>query len=922
MPVSEAILVGIRLRPLNAREQGQKVSTTCEGDVVNVVSADKSKVGKFQMDAAMDSSIDRNSPNYWTQERVYNFFGKRMIEHALQGFHSAVFAYGQTGTGKTTTVMGDLDPPSEHGLLLRLLADLLKRGSEIRTSGGIASVKIQMLEVYNEKVKDLLSPHATAGGKEEKNKLEIHVHPQHGVYVKDSVENEITEIKEAFKIIEFGNTMKTVAATAMNKQSSRAHTVVKLYIETKESGSSSTNLSEVFVVDLAGRENERTTLVTGERLVELTFINRSLLWLSSCITALGKSKPKAPKSSPRSEETPRSSPRADSKAPKSSPRSEEAQAETSSSGKTNPKSMGANQMAKFRNSKLTLLLYNALSGNSRTAMIGTLSPAACNYDETMSTMNFASTVKSIKLEASAATSVNKDEVVNQLKEELQKMKEKMQKEKHVDEGHYHSVHGLLQRHSKTSDELQAEIEEAARMREEALQRLHVKHLGGGDATTGNKKPKLPYLSKRSDDPALHGKFCFHIPQDANFSMGSGHGCNFQIGGLGVKDLTCLLHHDADGSLFIRAGSKQVEVEVNGTRISVQPRQLANGDIITLGHAHDFDVVCAHNPFVQSLESVDEAQPDGEQPVARRRVSVSSARMNEIVIWMVVGDARASDPQHADEAKEYYKLLRGIDQERHGSTIVWNSWVNNARKAAKKVAEANAITQELAHSIENEEFQLAMEAPVISNGFGYMDLPQFCVRLVKKLPRVKRLWNLVRQSYLPSQKINWSHFIDQKKGAGFPDASISERDSGERLICVWTYNKFCERLDQMRNIYEEFHDHPEHFEEHLQFNPWLEFGPVEMMEQDTWMKQSVDALNNKRHLLKRRKEEAAARRKSIKQELTKLRAVPKMQLAEVPPLESSENASKSPRAVIKRCQNLIAHNKILVDNLTKVASMAM
>jgi len=112
------------------------------------------------------------------------------------------------------------------------------------------------------------------------------------------------------------------------------------------------------------------------------------------------------------------------------------------------------------------------------------------------------------------------------------------------------------------------------------------------------------------------------------------------------------------------------------------------------------------------------------------------------------------------------LLRGIDQERHGSTIVWNSWVNNARKAAKKVAEANAITQELAHSIENEEFQLAMEAPVMSNGFGYMDLPQFCVRLVKKLPRVKRLWNLVRQSYLPSQKINWSHFIDQKKRCWF------------------------------------------------------------------------------------------------------------------------------------------------------------
>jgi len=229
--------------------------------------------------------------------------------------------------------------------------------------------------------------------------------------------------------------MKTVAATAMNKQSSRAHTVVKLYIETKESGSSSTNLSEVFVVDLAGRENERTTLVTGERLVELTFINRSLLWLSSCITALGKSKPKGPKDGSKTPRDSSKTPRSESKAP--TPRSEEAQPGTTirsspRSGKTDPKSAGVNQMAKFRNSKLTLLLYNALSGNSRTAMIGTLSPAECNYDETMSTMNFASTVKSIKLEASAATSVNKDELVKQLKDELQKMKERMQKEKHIE----------------------------------------------------------------------------------------------------------------------------------------------------------------------------------------------------------------------------------------------------------------------------------------------------------------------------------------------------------------------------------------------------------------------------------------------------------------------------------------------------------
>lgn len=936
MPVSEAILVGIRLRPLNAREQGQKLVTTCEGNVVHVVSADKSKQNRFQMDAAMDSSIDRNSPNYWTQERVYDFFGKRMIEHALQGYHSAIFAYGQTGTGKTTTVMGDLNPPSEHGLLLRLLADFMTKGEEIRENGGIASLKIQMLEVYNEKVKDLLSPNASVGGKEDKNKLDIHVHPQHGVYVKNSVESEVSELNEAFKLIDYGNTMKTVAATAMNKQSSRAHTVVKLYVETKEGGSSSTRLSEVFVVDLAGRENERTTLVTGERLVELTFINRSLLWLSSCITALGRAKPKT------------------SKEVSKTPRDQEADAGTVPAAKAkSPKTGETAQMAKFRNSKLTLLLYNALSGNSRTAMVGTLSPAECNFEETMSTMNFASTVKSIKLEASSAVSVNKDDLVKQLKAELQQIKENMIKNKSVDEAHLNSVNHLLHRHSTTSGEIRKEIDENNTMREQAMRRLDfTRSVSGRNVFAGTKTPRRPYLAKRSDDPALNGKIRFHVPVDTNFSIGTGRDCNFQIAGLGMTELTCILYHDSRGSLFIRAGCKMVEVGVNGEAISEQPTRLRSGDIITLGHAHDFDVFThEESPRV----------PEDEPTLVRsdsRKLSYASQNNMRTTIFRVIGPPRNSDRRLSDEAKEYYKTFRDLEVLQRGSTTAWNSWIANASKVSKLVAEANAITRGMAGSLKNIEFQLEMEAPIMTNGFGYLDMPQFCVRMVKKMARSRQLWNLVKSKLLKKSLSLWAAVLDQQTHAGIPDPKITERESGQRLICIWSLGKFRERLDQMRQIYEEFHDNPHGFDELVLFNPWIDFGPVEKMEYDTKARHQVDTLRNKRDELRSRVAAAKARREDIQRKESSTMAstgkVPSLMLepekvpvpessalastgnapsqtlkpGKVPALafsavastlESSALPSKTPRSTLLRCQSLIAHNSKLIDQLARAST---
>eukprot|EP00435_Cladocopium_sp_Y103_P054551 s628_g17.t1 len=237
-------------------------------------------------------------------------------------------------------------------------------------------VVMQMLEVYNEKLNDLLAEAEPNSPNALKKPIKIHVHPELGVYLTGATEAPVKTAEECIKTIQYGNTMKVVHATAMNAQSSRGHTICKLNV-VKEGGKDNvTSNSEVYFADLAGRENERSTQVTGERFVELGFINKSLHHLSNCIRDLGQTEKR------------RKTICAEAVRAKAAP-------------------IGPSDMSKFRNSKLTLLLSNALSGNSRTSMIGTLSPASSNFEESHNTLKFASTVKTIKVQAKAAKALDK-----------------------------------------------------------------------------------------------------------------------------------------------------------------------------------------------------------------------------------------------------------------------------------------------------------------------------------------------------------------------------------------------------------------------------------------------------------------------------------------------------------------------------------
>merc|ERR1712194_719516 len=195
---------------------------------------------------------------------------------------------------------------------------------------------------------------------------------------------DVESVDDVMKIINQGNEKKHIAATAMNPQSSRGHTVFKIGIQKDEDDLHMS--SEVYFADLAGHESEKTTLVTGDRLVELSFINKSLMWLQGAIHALATQSHKA-----------------------------KAGKETEVSSK----------LGLFRNSKLTLLLANALTGNSLVNVIVTISPAAAHFTTSISSLKFANEVKHMGVEVHSSAHQDPAAVIKRLEQEVKELKQQL-----------------------------------------------------------------------------------------------------------------------------------------------------------------------------------------------------------------------------------------------------------------------------------------------------------------------------------------------------------------------------------------------------------------------------------------------------------------------------------------------------------------
>ncbi|KAJ1957291.1 hypothetical protein EC988_000905 [Linderina pennispora] len=327
------IKVIARFRPPNALEKKSGSTSVIEiEDESTVALKCEEHTGSFAFDKVFGSDT--------TQAQIYNYAISDTLEDIFNGYNGTVFCYGQTGSGKTFTMMGaDIDNDDLKGIIPRIVEGIFAKIIESPPTVEYM-VKASYMEIYMERIRDLLRPEDT--------NLPVHEDKTNGVYVKGLMEVFVSSIDEVYQVMRQGSKNRVVAYTNMNAESSRSHSIFQISIEQKDTVSGKTKMGRLFLVDLAGSEKVGKTGATGQTLEEAKKINKSLSALGMVINALTD---------------------------------------------------GKSSHIPYRDSKLTRILQESLGGNSRTTLIINCSPMSFNAAETVSTLRFGMRAKSIKNKA-------------------------------------------------------------------------------------------------------------------------------------------------------------------------------------------------------------------------------------------------------------------------------------------------------------------------------------------------------------------------------------------------------------------------------------------------------------------------------------------------------------------------------------------
>ncbi|XP_039768711.1 kinesin-like protein KIF1A isoform X15 [Ornithorhynchus anatinus] len=377
-----SVKVAVRVRPFNSREMSRdsKCIIQMTGSTTTIVNPKQPKETpkSFSFDYSYWSHTTPEDINYASQKQVYQDIGEEMLQHAFEGYNVCIFAYGQTGAGKSYTMMGKQEK-DQQGIIPQLCEDLFSRINDTTNDNMSYSVEVSYMEIYCERVRDLLNP-------KNKGNLRVREHPLMGPYVEDLSKLAVTSYNDIQDLMDSGNKARTVAATNMNETSSRSHAVFNIIFTQKrhdaETDITTEKVSKVSLVDLAGSERADSTGAKGTRLKEGANINKSLTTLGKVISALAEM----------------------------------------DSGPNKNKKKKKTDFIPYRDSVLTWLLRENLGGNSRTAMVAALSPADINYDETLSTLRYADRAKQIRCNAVINEDPN-NKLIRELKDEVARLRD-------------------------------------------------------------------------------------------------------------------------------------------------------------------------------------------------------------------------------------------------------------------------------------------------------------------------------------------------------------------------------------------------------------------------------------------------------------------------------------------------------------------
>ncbi|XP_041129441.1 kinesin-like protein KIF1B isoform X11 [Polyodon spathula] len=807
-----SVKVAVRVRPFNSREMANdsKCIIQMQGNTTTISNPKNPKepLKTFSFDYSYWSHTTIEDPSFASQSKVFNDIGKEMLQHAFEGYNVCIFAYGQTGAGKSYTMMGKQEEGQE-GIIPLLCEDLFEKINDNRKDEISYSVEVSYMEIYCERVRDLLNP-------KNKGNLRVREHPLLGPYVEDLSKLAVTSYTDIADLMDAGNKARTVAATNMNETSSRSHAVFTIVFTQRkldaETNLSTEKVSKISLVDLAGSERADSTGAKGTRLKEGANINKSLTTLGKVISALAEVSKKKKKT----------------------------------------------DFIPYRDSVLTWLLRENLGGNSRTAMVAALSPADINYDETLGTLRYADRAKQIKCNAV----INEDpnaKLVRELKEEVGRLKDLLRAQGLGDildtptgsltaspsscslssQAGLQSVTSIQERimstpggeeaieRLKESEKFIAELNEtweeklrkteAIRMEREALlaeMGVAIREDGG---TLGVFSPKkTPHLVNLNEDPLMSECLLYYI-KDGITRVGQADPERRQdivLSGAHIKEEHCIFRSERNGNgdvIVLLEPCEGSETYVNGKRVGASV-QLRSGNRIIMGKNHVFRF---NHP---------------EQARAEREKTPSAETPSEPVDW-TFAQRELLEKQGIDMKQEMEKRLTEMeilykkekeeaDQLLEQQRLVYESKLQELQKQV----ETRSLTAETTEEEEEEEevpwtqheFETAQWAfrkwkyhqftslrdQLWGNAVYLKEANAISVELKKRVQFQFVLLTDTLYSPLPPELLPTEAEKDRDPRP-FPRTvvAVEVQDLKNGATHYWSLEKLKQRLDQMREMYD-------------------------------------------------------------------------------------------------------------------------
>ncbi|XP_070367234.1 kinesin-like protein KIF1B isoform X28 [Equus asinus] len=814
-----SVKVAVRVRPFNSRETSKesKCIIQMQGNSTSIINPKNPKEApkSFSFDYSYWSHTSPEDPCFASQNRVYNDIGKEMLLHAFEGYNVCIFAYGQTGAGKSYTMMGKQEE-SQAGIIPQLCEELFEKINDNCNEEMSYSVEVSYMEIYCERVRDLLNP-------KNKGNLRVREHPLLGPYVEDLSKLAVTSYTDIADLMDAGNKARTVAATNMNETSSRSHAVFTIVFTQKkhdtETNLSTEKVSKISLVDLAGSERADSTGAKGTRLKEGANINKSLTTLGKVISALAE---------------------VDNCTSKS-------------------KKKKKTDFIPYRDSVLTWLLRENLGGNSRTAMVAALSPADINYDETLSTLRYADRAKQIKCNAV----INEDpnaKLVRELKEEVTRLKDLLRAQGLGDiidtsmgsltsspsscslnsQVGLTSVTSIQERimstpggeeaieRLKESEKIIAELNEtweeklrkteAIRMEREALlaeMGVAIREDGG---TLGVFSPKkTPHLVNLNEDPLMSECLLYYI-KDGITRVGQADAERRQdivLSGAHIKEEHCIFRSERNNSgdvIVTLEPCERSETYVNGKRVA-QPVQLRSGNRIIMGKNHVFRF---NHP---------------EQARAEREKTPSAETPSEPVDW-TFAQRELLEKQGIDMKQEMEKRLQEMEilykKEKEEADLLLEQQrldYESKLQALQKQVETRSLAAETTEEEEEEEeevpwtqheFELAQWAfrkwkshqftslrdLLWGNAVYLKEANAISVELKKKVQFQFVLLTDTLYSPLPPELLP-TEMEKTHEDRPFPRTvvAVEVQDLKNGATHYWSLEKLKQRLDLMREMYD-------------------------------------------------------------------------------------------------------------------------